>query len=170
VEGGVNFAKITAQCVEDGDCLLWTGICSVSGVPKVNIRVREGKGGRTVLSARRVVWELVKGPLQPRKLITTTCGNPKCLNPDHLAMTNHAKVAAKNGARMDVKLRKRAAGLAQAHQAKLTREQADEIRAAIDVRVKDLAARFGVGESAIRRIRTGVAWRDQTNPFAALMA
>jgi hypothetical protein len=169
LEGGVNLDQIRDKCIEDGDCWIWTGIASSSGVPKINIFVGRGKSGRTVVSTRRVVWELVKGPIPARKLITTNCGCVKCLNPDHLVLTTAAKVAEKNGARVDVRLKKSRAGAARLAKAKLTWDQVEEIRAS-EGTTRELSQRYGVGRSAICNIRAGRTWRDYSNPFAGLAA
>jgi hypothetical protein len=167
----LNLDDIKAKCIECGDCWEWTGICSSAGVPKINLYVGYGKNGRTVLSTRRVVWQIVKGAIPAGRLITTKCGNPKCLNPEHLTMTNHAQVAQKNGARLSVKL-KRAASQRTfniEHRAKLTQDAVSLIRSS-EKPTRELAGAYGVHISTINKIRKGLAWRDVTNPFAALMA
>jgi len=155
------------KCIEDGDCLVWTDYTSKAGVPKVAIH-REGR--RAVVSARRVVWEDVKGKLDAGKLITVTCGNPRCLNPDHLKTTNHAEVAAKNGARPDVKA-KRAASQSRVLRSgvtKLNQKLADEIRFS-DTPSRQLAEAHGVNVSTINKIKRGTFWKDHTNPFSGLL-
>lgn len=161
--------SIKARCLECGDCWKWQGITSKSGVPKINIFVGRGKNGRTVLSARRVVWELVKGPIPPKKLLTTNCGCVTCLNPDHLVLTTKSKVSQKNGARLDVKLKRAISNARNRRRAKLTLDQVLVIRVS-EERTRLLADRFGVGIAAINRIRSGRSWKDYSNPFAGLGA
>lgn len=166
----MTLEEIHAKCVECGDCWEWAGICSPAGVPKINLFVGYGKNGRTVLSTRRVVWQIVKGAIPAGRLITTKCGNPKCLNPEHLQMTDHAQVARKNGARLSVKL-KRAASQRTfniEHRAKLTQDAVASIRQS-EQTTRALASTYGVHISTINKIRKGIAWRDVTNPFAGLM-
>lgn len=165
----IGMGHIKSGCTECGDCWEWRGIASPAGVPKINVWVGRGKSGRTVLSTRRVVWEMTKGAIPAGKLITPKCGNPRCLNPDHLSLTDHGKVAAKNGARIEVKMKRLAAcGAIRSHNAKLDAAQVAEIRAS-DKSLKELAGIYGVGRSAIDRARNGQTYRDVRNPFLGLM-
>lgn len=167
----MDLKQIKERCTECCDCWLWNGITSKSGVPKINLHVGYGKGGRTVLSTRRVVWQMAKGPIPAKGLITVKCGNPRCLNPEHLKLTDHAKVAAKNGARLDVKAKRAAAQMSfnRKQKAKLNPEAVELIRAS-EESAAELAARYGVGVSCVDKVRRGVTWKDYSNPFAALMA
>jgi hypothetical protein len=164
----MTLAEMLARCVEDGDCLVWTGICSKGGVPKINI-LPAGKTERTVLSARRVVWELAKGPIPAKRLVTVTCGCSKCLNPEHLKLTTRAQVATLVGARLDVKLKKGAALSAGGYKAKLTRDQAMDILAS-DKDTKTLSEEYGIGIGSIQRIKRRESFKDYANPFAGLGA
>lgn len=159
---------LKARCLEDGDCWIWQGIMSKGGVPKINIARAECNGGRTVLSARRVAWEAIKGPIPEGKYVTTSCGHPSCMNPEHLVFTTKAKIARQIGARPDVKA-KRAASMAgeRSHRATLTRAQVEEIRAT-DRGASELAALYPCSASAIGKVKRGETWRDYSNPFAGL--
>lgn len=160
--------ELKSRCQEDGDCWIWQGIASKGGVPKINVHCGRGKNGRSVLSARRVVWEALKGPIPEGKYITPSCGQPGCLNPEHLVYTTKAKIAAQIGARPDVKAKKAAAGAGErSHRAILTRAQVAEIRATSES-PKKLAAMYGCSPSSIGKARRGETWQDYTNPFAGL--
>lgn len=158
------------RCEEDGDCLIWKGIASKSGVPKVNIHCTHTANGRTVVSARRVVWELTHGPVPARKYVTTNCGHPGCLK--HLVLTTKAEIAREIGRRPDVKARKSVAcGGERSPHSVLTRAQVEEIRASRESS-RELAEKgiYPVGQSAIARIKSGGAWKDFGNPWSGLFA
>jgi hypothetical protein len=162
----IGMDHILKFCRECGDCLEWTAIVSKGGVPKINVWVGRGKSGRTVMSARRVVWELTKRKELPRlSLLTTSCGNVRCLNPAHLVVTDHSEVAEKTGARLDVKMKK--AAKCRGRAVKLSAELASEIRASTQTS-RVLAKQYSVGLSTINRIRQGRSWAAP-NPFVALM-
>ena len=62
--------------VQVGKHWVWVGPFYPSGEPKAEFN------GKRVL-ARRVSWVLAGGAAYTRKF-RVTCGNPKCVNPDHL--------------------------------------------------------------------------------------
>ena len=68
-------AKLLANSVVRGDCVLWTG-GTVHGSPLVTL-------GSMQLLARRVAWVLECGPLNGAKLYST-CGNRACIAIRHL--------------------------------------------------------------------------------------
>jgi hypothetical protein len=150
---------IMARTVEDCDCLIWQGPTNASSHPVF--------GGHTV---RRLVWSAHHGQtLDARRLVSVTCGNPKCVNPEHLALTSKAEVSRVTGARRDVRIR-RAASCARTNRAKfgkITMDIAQEIRAS-DKTGKALAAEHGVSESLISLVRRGRSW-VMPNPFGGLL-
>jgi integrase len=119
-------------------CWLWTGR---SGVTRVL--------GRQEL-VRRVAYRLTRGVLGRKQAVLTSCGNPRCCNPDHLFSvalgTPKASVGQANG------------------RSKLTPIQVAEIRrahAAGERSVKELARLNGVSPKAIRMVLQGQTWGDQ---------
>lgn len=70
---------IRLRCVEEGDCLLWTGPTSETGHPNMMLA-----GTRRKCMVRRVIYEAKKGTIPKGRLIVTTCGNRLCLHEDHL--------------------------------------------------------------------------------------
>lgn len=154
-----SLEKLMARTIEDCDCLIWQGGTSGSGHPKL--------GSQAV---RRLVWSAHHNQeLDARRLVSVTCGNAKCINPEHLALTSRVEVSKLVGSRRDVKIR-RAASCARTSQkrfGKLTMAKAQEIRCS-DRTGKELAAEHGVSESLISHVRTGRAW-VAPNPFGGLL-
>lgn len=67
-----------------GLCWLWTGAVGNKGQPLICISKNGRKGSRSV---RRIVWaHMTKSPPSEKRWVRTTCGNPICLNPRHLAL------------------------------------------------------------------------------------
>lgn len=153
--------QIYARCTEDGDCLRWQGRRScASGHPKIGNK-----------SGRRVVYELLHGPIPDHKYVTVTCDCIDCLAPEHLALTTKAQAAKKGNQCPTVRLRKAiASAKANRKTGKLTMEKAREIRASSKT-CDDLALAYGVDKTLISKVRTGAAWRElSASPFAGLGA
>jgi hypothetical protein len=143
-------AHIAARCMEDGDCLVWTGGCASKSHPAVQYNAPDGK--KCVL-VRRWAWEQKHGPIPRGKIVHCTCNTPKCVLDEHLELTTHGKLAKANGARGLMSGTVRSAKIAASHRArhpltKLTQEQVREIRASDETGVA-LAERYGVCEAMI---------------------
>lgn len=151
-------AIASGKAVEDGDCLLWTGSLSKSsGHPKYNDK-----------SLRRVAHQAKHGMLKPAEYVTTTCGNPRCI--EHTAQTTRSEISRKQNADPVVKAKKRAKSTAwaRANAAKLTEAIAEEIRHSSET-CDELAARYGVDRTLPSMIRRGVAWKPaNASPFSGL--
>lgn len=102
--------------------------------------------------AHRVAWELTNGPMPDGMIVLHKCDNPVCINPDHLTIGTQAD----NRADMESKGR-RARG-EQNGCAKLTENQALEVRSS-DATQSAEARRFGVSPTTIARIRRRETWR-----------
>lgn len=64
--------------LDDHGCHVWqSGHKTCTG----NIRY-----GNRLWQVERLMWTLKNGELQPRAYLKRTCGNAKCVNPDHHAM------------------------------------------------------------------------------------
>jgi hypothetical protein len=150
---------LRGRVIEDGDCLIWTGSLSCSaGHPKYKDR-----------PVRRMVWQAKHGELTPKQLVTTTCGNPKCL--EHLALTNKSQIAKKTNADPRVKAIKalKSAAIGRAR-GKLSMEKVRHIRASNQPN-QELASLYGVTHGLISKVRTGKAWVECfASPFAGLGA
>lgn len=69
-------------------CLLWQGPLRSSGHGYLSIQ------GQAYL-AHRLIFEAHNGPIPPKKFILQTCGNPQCVNIEHLVLSNRAQGARK---------------------------------------------------------------------------
>lgn len=139
-----------ARVVEDGDCLRWTGsvIRTGNGHP-----CRRLPDGRSVL-VRRHVWESVRGPIPPGKILRCSCETPLCIA--HVRLTTYRGAALEDGARGLMGGAVRSARIAETKrrgpQAKLTQEAVRAFRAGNES-AAEFARRHGVSESVAYRIR-----------------
>ena len=143
--------EIHARCADDGGCLIWQGGTNGHGHCKISD-----------MSGRRMVWTLAHGPLKSSQLIRVACGNPRCLNPEHLSITNKSEVSRIAGAQSATRA-KRVASLERTKRAsaKITMEIARTIRS--DPRMGfELADEFGVSKTTVSRIRRHLAWKERS--------
>lgn len=95
METGTNtvLQKILEKTEQQGDCLIWTGRIQ-SGVPFLSIRVQGQKPLH--LTIRRYFYEQNTGEkLHRQAKLSMSCGNPLCVNPDHIV--RGAGIGTNNG-------------------------------------------------------------------------
>lgn len=170
--------RIKARVQEEGDCWNWTGTYG-NKVPVIGFTREEvphhrpRKNNRYVyVAVRRALFALLRTPGANRqasgRLMVASCGNPSCVNPDHIRAMTRADMARLMGQRVNLESRSHKIALARrANSAKLTAEQAAFIRASACPAV-EIAQQFGVGASLVHRIRRGEAWRDYSDPIAQM--
>ena len=155
----IDLDYLHARCIELEGCLLWNQ--KMKNGPVANI------GGRA-WKVRHVVYRMVhmRGPGKSQLPMPTACGNERCVHPDHLTLVNRNGHAAGKGTKTQMH-RSRLAQSKRTH-AKIDMPTAQAIRASNDI-LKVIALRYGISMTAAQRIKTGVAWRDYSNPFSQLM-
>ena len=159
--------KIQRHVTLDGECWQWHGYMLQGVTPMMN---HDGKGSTNV---RRLVL-IERGTPMKGYIATYTCGNPKCVNPDHTGrstwtQTNRRIAANMNSATNALRAR-RVADAKRKTQAKLSQTDVDQIRAS-DESYRNLATRYGVSTSIIGRIKRGEMWRTfSASPFSGLFA
>lgn len=119
-------------------------------------QIGRGPGQRGIYRAPRVSWEIHNGPIPAGLFVCHKCDNRACVNPAHLFLGTPKE----NTADMMAKGRK---GVNPDYSgsnnpnSKLTPTQIKEIRASKERQV-DLAARYGVYQGHISRIKRGAQW------------
>lgn len=77
------------------ECWIWKGARS-SGTPQMFVSVPGTSG--TSLSVRRIIWEQTRGEDVPAgHVVTTSCGDQICVNPNHLVRMSRREFALRNG-------------------------------------------------------------------------
>lgn len=156
--------SILSRTQEVGECMEWQGYVQ-NGTPAV---CHEGK----VVMVRRLLLQFRGIDLPKGSYAVPKCGNPLCVNPDHIQVRNqsqHAVAMAKNINYSAPERIRKLTDSARELRGKLDIEKAREIRMS-DEPGPVLAERYQVNKSMINRIKRGDAWRDIRNPFAGLMA
>lgn len=161
-----TLADVRARCNVDDrtGCWHWTGSCKA----KYHTPLFHKSGQRTKLQGRRVVWEMVNGPVpEGRYLGVRRWCEPDCLNPEHLRILTRSqymrkapsvrKKSAVTVARMTIASRKRA-------DLKLDLEKAREIRTRIGLgeRPAHVAKAMGVSRSTVNLVKFNRLWREPT--------
>jgi len=140
---------------------------------KVKAPLFDGTDRQGAVEPQRAAWLLA----HQRKIkrgwrVYGVCGNPECVNPDHVrsgSMADHGKFIASTGAQKGNPKRLTAARAAARKQAKLSLNQARETIGSTKP-VRELAAQFGCAISTASKYRSGLArcYGAQVNPWAGL--
>lgn len=152
--------SLYAMCEEVGECWEWGGYYG-NGVPSVY------QGGR-MRSVRKVMLQLSGVELGKKSHFGTSCGNGRCVNPEHVqarTMEQQGKHMGKMGAGdllRAAKIQRSWVG-----RTKLTREQVDEILVS-NLKMSELVEKYGVSKAYIVKIKRGLVWRRFGGPWAGL--
>lgn len=141
-------ARFFAKVIKTKTCWLWTGRCirSVYG----HMRAFD----RTRWQAHRLSWFLHFGKIPASKWVLHDCDNPRCVNPKHLFLGNHAANVA------DKVAKNRQSKGEQCRKA-LTEPQVNQIISLLarGWSYRRLARMFGVTWPAIYAIKKGITWK-----------
>ena len=150
--------RIRNLVTEEGDCWIWHGAMqSNSTVPMI----RYGNG---TMSVRRAIL-VDRGATVTNLQATYTCGNPLCVNPEHVEAvrrgTLQKRIAARRTEAEEI-LRGRNIALAiraNGKRIKRSLEFAREIRAAEGTQ-REIAQRYGSTQSEVSEIKRGLKWKE----------
>lgn len=167
----MTIARIKAKCIEDGDCLIWTGKVYANGHPSAT-EMLDGKD--RYVGVRRRAYEEYHGVTLKRSEQVTTCGHPGCLAKAHLSVMTVSEKVRRMHANMDAGTKlsrsKKLAAHRQAVAGKVTPEQVQAIRNSEDGPYVT-ARRLGVNGVVASRIFNGQSYKDyEAHPFVGLGA
>lgn len=161
----IDLTYIHNRCKEDGGCWIWQQACTSNGTPTMYV-------GPKMIAVRRVVASL-KGLNIEGKVVTSTCGDKRCVCQDHLLVVTKKQLAdlivKRTGHPYRIYRRKKISDARRAKVGKLTDELVREIRASTMTH-KEASKKHGISKSTISRIKRHEAWKDYSNPFAGLGA
>ncbi len=164
---------VLRRCVEEGECLLWTGSLACRGhkVPIVRLPLQlpgqPGDRRKPAQAVARLVWEEAhRQAVPPGWRVWRCCGSLRCVHPSHLRagparkMIEWQKRAGCFKASPAKRARITAARRSQSN-IKIGLEAAREIRGLQgEASAQELAGRFGVDDSLIYAIWHGQIWRE----------
>jgi hypothetical protein len=142
--------RFWAKVNKTDGCWLWT-----AGVHAVGYG-RFGASNGVTVSAHRYSYEQCVGPIPDGMLVCHRCDNRLCVRPDHLFLGTHEENTR------DAMKKGRLAKGERAGSAKLTAEIVRAIFLAAGTQ-DDIAARFGVSQGHVWRIKHRRAWKHVTS-------
>lgn len=145
--GGVRtLADLKARCEEVGECWEWQRYINSNNTPHVRY---QGKP----MSARRVAWEMVNGPVPDGKRIAYTCGNYRCICPAHSAAVTATAVLANNLANANEGLRRARIAATKRRQMGVSTAVVSAVKADATTLAATLASQLGVSEATVYKLR-----------------
>lgn len=149
---------VAAHAPELGPCWIWTRATTDWGYGKLTVN-------KVWYLAHRRSYEMAHGSIPEGMFICHRCDTPACVRPEHL----FAGTAAQNTQDMHEKRRAGREGAPGEQNAKhkLLNEQVVAIRTRFDhgELIRDLAAEYGLGVSAISNIVNGRRWKHIGGPI-----
>ena len=124
--------RFDAQVAKSDGCWQWTGTRNEAGYGQIGVE------GRTMY-AHRFAYEAFVGPIPDGLVVDHLCGDPSCVNPQHLEVVPQATNVRRGGL------------------ARLTPELASEIREATGTQ-GSIAKRYGVSQGMVSMIKNGQRW------------
>lgn len=154
--------RILGRCIEDGDCLRWQAALNGDGHPMMKV------GDRTV-PVRRVVYHLVRGPLQPGLRAAMTCECLDCIAGAHMQALTHAQLMRLRARQGRLHSALRAAKSARRGRAASRWSDADiEAFRASTGTLEQRARQFGMSLSYAHQLSTGQWRRPLASPWAGM--
>jgi HNH endonuclease len=161
----LNLDIINKRCDEVGDCWLWAHGCT-NGHP---VARHDGK----YWLLRRLIWGWRNGDIPDGKIITTTCEQKLCLQPEHLELVTMQTLTKRLGAKGGIMSSPtRSAKIAKTKRAKYGRwtpEQINDIRNSPETG-RAMAEKYKTSPAKISQIRLHKILKEFSNPFSGLGA
>lgn len=134
--------RMSAYFTRTDGCWIWTGATDARGYGVIGL----GRRKDGIMPAHVASYETHEGQVPEGMVLDHLCRNPSCINPDHLEPVTLAE-NSRRGSR-----------------AKITRQQADSIKQAVDggrtqVSVAD---EYGLHPAHVSRIVSGKRWAEDS--------
>lgn len=161
--GAALIERIKGRCrvCDETGCWVWSGGVFQNGNGDRYPKIWSPMLGKS-MPGRRAVWLAMGNTIPPGHLVHSTCFNPLCVNPDHIACATKKEAGAiisKSGHMRGRVKRQLATRRIGRQRSKLTAEMIAQIMA--DERsCAKVAADFGISKQLVHRVRRGdtLAW------------
>jgi len=150
---------LRSRSIDTGDCWIWTGWTRPDGLPMASL---EGRRGVVI---RRWIWETQHQQPAGGWQVIASCGNVRCVNPDHVKRASGAEKArifwSHTPTRTAVSTRLKKSAAARKN-SRLTASDVAEIRLrhADGESLTELARRYSVARTTITKIVRYRSWVD----------
>jgi HNH endonuclease len=137
--------------IQPRQCWLWQGVKSATGYGNFKLH------RRCRVSAHRVAWELVYGPIPAGYWVLHRCDVKRCVNPEHLWLgdaTDNARDRSQKGRNRDQTGERNNGARLRAGEISAIRRQ----YALGGVTQRQLAINYGISQSHISRVVNGLEW------------
>jgi hypothetical protein len=146
----------------DDACWEWSGFSKAGPKNTTPYGALGWKGKHS--RAHRVAYEITNGPIPEWKMVLHRCDNTLCCNPGHLYLGSHAQ----NMRDMVDRKRRKGIGCGERNgRAKLTQEQAEEIRAEYAKGIRSqqsIANEYNISQFAVSQIVANKRYRNDSCP------
>jgi hypothetical protein len=152
---------IEAKSIDDGGCWIWDqGTAHGNAYMSVN--------GKSVAVRRWIMQN--KGIDIRGKLVTSTCMNSLCVNPEHLIVVTRAKLQKMWADHLQYASNPvRCAKLAAHARARVGASPEEVLKARTDPRsIRVVAAELGRSYDFVQAVRAGESWKTYSSPWAGL--
>lgn len=158
--------KLEQHCEEQGDCMVWSGPMVQRKFPVLNVE-------RKKLYVKRHAMELM-GRRLGKQVVTSSCDNQACVNPDHLVVVTKAKMVemtvAAHGGTLNTPASKAKIAASLRAKSPLSQEEISDIRNSNDS-VRTIANRHDISMAYVYMLQRGLWRRDYSaTPFTGLGA
>lgn len=167
---------IRKRCDECDDCWEWRGGYRAGKWPQLHLRRPSWDGvvRSFCFYVKHLTWWHHHGSLPKLgkcRALVSGCGNPKCVNPEHLKIVSRATVTRQSyedGRNAITVSRRRNMAVARRKRSQLSDEDIATIRLR-EAPAKFYAERYGISNKYVYQIWNGEWRKDYSNPFALLM-
>ncbi len=160
----IEDVRLRCRIDEETGCWIW-GLCKYKDMPIATVTV---DGKRETMTGRRAVATLKAGK-KPSKdkfvFASKKCHQKHCVNPDHIRIgsrLDHGEYLRRTGQSKSERKLAACRSNIRKTRAKLSIEAARNIRGS-DESAIELAKKYGVDVSSIRKVRLGQTWREHTS-------
>ena len=161
------WSRVTIR--EEEDCWEWNGAHNSRGLPmfifskldraSYDLKLQFGTDSERGITAQRVMWGVIVGPVPYNKVVYHKCNNRNCMNPKHLELGSKQDQS-------DHRIDSERQAVGDSHgKSKLTPSEAREIYQRFfedEITQSELAQQYNIDDSTVSNIINGHIWSHST--------